>query len=110
MNYDVDFKKIGNRIQHYRQQRNLTQSQLAELAGTSQKYISRIEVGYHSIKLETIAAIAKALQVSIGYLIADYDNSEDESNLKLILDDIRGMTPKQLNMLRENIETIKKYK
>ncbi|MBQ2841269.1 MAG: helix-turn-helix transcriptional regulator [Oscillospiraceae bacterium] len=110
MNIDLDFRKIGSRIHDCRTEKKLTQEQLAELAGTSQKYISRIEVGYHSIKLETIAAIAKALQVSIGYLIADYDNSEDESNLKLILDDIRGMTPKQLNMLRENIETIKKYK
>ena len=27
---------------------------------------------------------------------------------KLILDDIRGMNPKQLEMLRENISTIKK--
>ncbi|MBQ4545058.1 MAG: helix-turn-helix transcriptional regulator [Oscillospiraceae bacterium] len=110
MNYDVDFKKIGNRIQHYRQQRNLTQSQLAEIIDTNQKHLSRIEAGYHKSGFDTILAITDALKIPVDALIADYDNSEDESNLKLILDDIRGMTPKQLNMLRENIETIKKYK
>lgn len=109
MNNNLDFRKIGSRIQTYRNEKKMTQEQLAELAGTSQKYISRIEVGYHSMKLETVVAIANALQVSLGALIADYEDSTDESNLKLILDDIRGMSANQLNILRDNIQTIKKY-
>lgn len=109
MNNNLDFRKIGSRIQAYRSEKKMTQEQLAELVGTSQKYISRIEVGYHSMKLETTVAIANALQVSLGALIADYEDSSDESNLKLILDDIRGMSANQLNLLRDNIETIKKY-
>ncbi len=109
MNNNLDFRKIGSRIQTYRNEKKMTQEQLAELAGTSQKYISRIEVGYHSMKLETVVAIANALQVSLGALIADYEDSANESNLKLILDDIRGMSSNQLNILRDNIQTIKKY-
>jgi len=110
MNINLDFRKIGSRIQFYRTEMHLTQEELSELVGTSQKYISRIETGYHNVKLETIAAIAKALQVSVDALIADYSDSSDESTLKLIMDEIRGMNPKQLEMLRENIRTIKKYK
>ncbi|MBE6964902.1 MAG: helix-turn-helix transcriptional regulator [Ruminococcaceae bacterium] len=109
MNSNLDFRKIGSRIQAYRNEKKMTQEELSELVGTSQKYISRIEVGYHSMKLETVVAIANALQVSLGALIADYDDSTDESNLKLILDDIRGMSANQLNILRDNIQTIKKY-
>lgn len=109
MNNNLDFRKIGSRIQACRNEKKMTQEQLAELAGTSQKYISRIEVGYHSMKLETVVAIANALQVSLGALIADYEDGTDESNLKLILDDIRGMSANQLNILRDNIQTIKKY-
>ena len=109
MNIDLDFRKIGARIQSYRSKMNLTQEELGELVGTSQKYISRIETGYHNIKLGTIVAIAKHLHVSVDMLIADYDDSTDENTLKLILDDIRGMNPKQLEMLRDNIKTIKKF-
>ena len=61
------------------------------------------------INLDIIAAIAKALHVPIDSFIADYTDSNDESNLKMILDDIRGMTPRQLDMLKENIATIKKF-
>ena len=86
----------------------MTQEHLAELVGTSQKYISRIEVGYHNVKLETIAAIAKSLKISVEYLIADYNNGNDENTLKLIMEDIRGMSPKQLDMLRDSIKMIKK--
>lgn len=63
MNIELDFRKIGNKIQEVRNQKGLTQEQLAEMVGTSQKYISRIEVGYHNVKLDTIVAIARALCV-----------------------------------------------
>lgn len=108
MKQELDFIKIGNRIQHYRLQNNLTQAQLAELSGTNQKHISKIELGEIKFKLETAYAIVKALHISIDTLTADYDDSNDEATLKLILDDIRGMNPTQLEMLRENIATIKK--
>ncbi len=109
MNVNLNFKEIGARIQQHRMSKNLTQEKFAEIVGTSQKYISRIETGNHNIKLETIVAIAKGLGVSVDMLIADYSDSENESTLKVILDDIRGMSSKQLEMLREQIKIIKKY-
>ena len=39
----LDFKEIGNRIQHYRTKNKLTQEKLGEMIGSDQKYISRIE-------------------------------------------------------------------
>ncbi len=109
MNYELDFQKIGSRIQSFRTERKLTQAELAELIDTNQKHLSRIESGYHRSSLDTIVAIVRALNISIDSLIADYEDSTDESNLKLILDDIRGMSANQLNILRDNIQTIKKY-
>lgn len=109
MKCELDFIEIGNRIQYYRTQNNMTQAQLVELIGTNQKHISKIEAGQLRVKLDTMYAITTALHISIDTLIADYDNSNDEANLKLILDEIRGMNHKQLKMLRENIATIKKF-
>lgn len=69
MEYQLDFQKIGSRIQHYRSENHLTQAQLAELVGTNQKHISRIETGQLRIKLETMYAIAKSLHVSIDTIL-----------------------------------------
>ena len=109
MNNTLDFREVGNRIQKFRLENKMTQETLAECIGSTQKYISSLEAGNHRSYFDTIVAIAKALNISVDSLIADYDDSTDESTLKLILDDIRGMNKKQLNMLRDNIQTIKKY-
>ncbi len=107
---ELDFKVIGSRIQSARLARNLTQEELAELVDTNQKHISRIEAGCHRSNLDTIVAIARALKVSVDYMIADFNDASDESNLRLIVDDIRTMDTTQLNMLRDSIAMIKKYK
>jgi len=110
MNTELNFKTIGSRIQQYRIERKMTQEELSEIIGTNQKHISRIEGGMHRSNLDTIVAIARALHISVDTLIADLDDSTDESTLKLIIDEIRGMDATQLNMLRDSIAMIKKYK
>lgn len=109
MNIELDFKIIGSRIQKRRNEKKMTQAELAELIDTNQKHLSRIEGGYHRCTLDIIVAIAKALDVSVDYLIADYEDSSNPSTVQVIIDDIKGMTPKQLEMLQENIRTIKKF-
>ena len=109
MNIELDFKEIGLRIQQLRVEKKMTQAELAEIIDTNQKHLSRIEGGHHRSSLDAMVAIEKALDVSVDYLIADYDNSSNQSTLQIFIDEIKGMTPKQLEMLRENIETIKKY-
>ena len=109
MNIELDFKVIGERIQKCRTEKKMTQAELAEKIDTNQKHLSRIECGYHRSTLDAIVAIARALDVSVDYLIADYNDSNNPSTLQVILDEIRGMTPKQLEMLQENIKTIKKF-
>ena len=109
MNIELDFKKIGTRIQKLRTEKKMTQAELAEIIDTNQKHLSRIEGGYHRCSLDAIVAIAHALDVSVDYLIADGDDASNPSTLKVFLDDIKDMSPNQLEMLRENIKTIKKF-
>lgn len=108
MSNDLDFREIGIRIQKYRLEKGMTQEELAECIDSSQKYVSRIEGGYNRLSLDTTVAIAKALCISVDRLIADYDDSNDESTLQEILNDIRGMNSKQLELLRDNIKTLRK--
>jgi len=109
MNIDLDFKIIGLRIQKRRTEMKMTQAELAERIDTNQKHLSRIEGGYHRCTLDLIVAIAKALDVSVDYLIADYEDSYNPSTVQVIIDEIKGMAPKQLEMLQDNIKTIKKF-
>ena len=102
-------KCVGKRIQECRQKAGLTQEQLSEISGISQKHISRIEQGYHDTHFTMIYKIAKALNVPIDTFAMDFE--EDNSNIFLstIQADVENMSKKQLDMLRDSIETIKKY-
>src|SRR3954467_8503169 len=57
--------RIGNLIRDARKHRGLTQHQLADLLGTSQSAINRIEKGHQNMSLEMIARIGAALDSEI---------------------------------------------
>ncbi|HET7689530.1 MAG TPA: UDP-N-acetylglucosamine 1-carboxyvinyltransferase [Nocardioidaceae bacterium] len=61
--------RIGNLIRDARKHRGLTQTQLAEVLGTSQSAVNRIERGHQNLSLEMLARIGEALDseiVSLG--------------------------------------------
>ena len=61
--------RIGNLIRDARKHRGWTQLQLAEVLGTSQSAVNRIERGHQNLSLDMIARIGEALDsplVSIG--------------------------------------------
>lgn len=108
MNTPVDFRMIGNKIQKYRLANDLTQDELADLINSSQTCLSEVEAGKHRLFFDTVVAITQALNISVDKLIADFEDSNNESTLQEILNDIRGMSPKQLELLQDNINTLKK--
>ncbi len=62
-------KRIGNLIRDARKHRGYTQTQLADVLGTSQSAINRIERGHQNLSLEMLARIGEALDseiVSLG--------------------------------------------
>ena len=56
---------FGHRVQELRKERNLSQEQLADLAGVHRTYIGMIERAEKNITLYNINRIAKALKVGI---------------------------------------------
>src|ERR687894_268765 len=61
-----DYKgRIGNLIRDARKHRGMTQQQLAEVLGTSQSAINRIEKGHQNLSLEMLARIGSALDSEI---------------------------------------------
>lgn len=58
-------QRIGKLIADIRKEKGLSQVQLAELCGTHQGHIARIELGKYSVGLDTLANIAEALGCKI---------------------------------------------
>lgn len=62
-------RKFGQRVRQERVKRELSQEQLAELAGVHRTYIGMIERAEKNITLENIEKIANALQLKPGDLL-----------------------------------------
>ena len=73
---------LGQRIQHLRKEKKLTQEVLAEMVGIDPKNISKIENGNNYPAAETLSAIAKALDVDVYELFVfntiPYEQMRDE--------------------------------
>ena len=67
----MDAQKVGRRIQEVRKSRGLTQAELAHMLDLSPKYISNVECGFKTPKLNTFVSIANALQCDANLLLSD---------------------------------------
>lgn len=67
----VDYESIGRRIKYFRNEKNMSQEDLAEVVGTINKHISNIELGTKGPSVEMLILIANALDVSADDLLTD---------------------------------------
>lgn len=58
-------KLVGNRIKDFREDKGITQTELAELVGKDRQYLYKIEKGKVTSNIVTIAALANALEISL---------------------------------------------
>lgn len=99
----MDSKAVGERIQIAREERRLTQRNLADAIGCTSQHISAIERGTKVPTLETFVAIAVALRVPTDVLLQDvlpdwWDNWEQEIDRVLapLLPHMRAYFRKQI--------------
>ncbi len=76
----------GSRVAQLRKERDLTQPALARRAGVSLSLLSKIELGDRTLTPAVAAAIARALQMSLGALYGEAEVSQDQS---VLLEDLR---------------------
>ena len=67
----MDYKALGERIKHCREERHYTQEALAEAVNYSSEHISVIERGVKPPRLERLVDIANALEVGLDELVQD---------------------------------------
>jgi transcriptional regulator with XRE-family HTH domain len=98
--------RLGARIKELRKMRGFTQEAHAEQVAISPQYLSRLEVGLQSPSIETLAKLAKALNVDLSELcdsshqgtVKDLHNTlrslireADEQKLRLVVKVVRAM-------------------
>jgi len=62
---------VGRQVRHWRQERGLTLAQLAERSGLNVGYLSQIENDKASPSLESLAALADAIDVPVNWFLLD---------------------------------------
>ena len=78
---------IGRRIKFYRQQRGLTQMELAAKVGyTSKEAISEIESGKKAPSMDMLQAVARALQVPVSVLVTPINFEGNDKKQVLFAD------------------------
>jgi transcriptional regulator with XRE-family HTH domain len=96
---------LGNRIKQLRQQRGLSQAQLAKKLNVHQKQISGYERDIHSPSIELLVRLAELFNVSLDYIA--FDNRE-EKNIIPIADRELMQVVQQIDQLSaEDRATIK---
>lgn len=66
----LDYQAMGKRIRKRRRWIDLTQEQLAELAGVSTSFVGHLERGSRVPSVETLWRIARALETTMDWIAA----------------------------------------
>ena len=72
MYYHDDGKHFGNRLRETRLAAGLSQSELEEISGIPKARLSRYENGHVEPSIQTLARLARALNVSEASLLGDH--------------------------------------
>ena len=84
----MDARLVGKRIQAVRKARGLTQEQLSQMVDLSPNYLSNIETGLKTPKLDTFVEIMNALQCDANALLADATTTQESGQISKALTEL----------------------
>lgn len=101
---------IGTRIQQRRESLRLTQEELADLVGTTQRQISRYERGSNNPGPELIVKLAQVLGTTTDYLLGITDEPNQFGTLDVVelelLELLRSQNPSQREKIVKAIKAL----
>ena len=83
---DINYRNIGFRVGQRRRELKLTQKEVAETIGVTDKYVSNIETGKRKINLDLIAEFCDIYNVTPDYFLLGNIRKDIDSN---IIDNIK---------------------
>lgn len=101
-------KEISKKVKKYRQEKRLTQAQLAELADISTIHLSHIETGAVSMSLECLLKICEILEITPNHLLLS--DSHVEKDGELFKEHLEALTGDEKQFLIRLMELLKELK
>ncbi|WP_027093224.1 MULTISPECIES: helix-turn-helix domain-containing protein [Bacillales] len=101
-------KLLGERIRRIRKEKGLSQEQLGELAGLSEKYIGQVERGEKNLTIESQYKIAHGLNLSLEELFRSLDPIVREDALGELLELLSNRPKADQSMILEVAKVILK--
>ena len=98
-NSNIDYISIGNRIKQARLDKDLTQSNLAEILSVSPEYVSKMERASSKPSLTTLSEIATILGTSLTYLLEGAIRNSDNYKLEEFTQLIKELSPEKRKLL-----------
>lgn len=102
----MDAAKVGMRIQDARIAHNLTQAVVAQKADIATKYLSNVERGERSPRLETFVAIANAIGVDANSLLVDVLDVSTRIRASQLQEKISKLSPEKQRVVLRMIEAL----
>ncbi|WP_160690094.1 helix-turn-helix transcriptional regulator [Clostridium sp. C2-6-12] len=102
----MDYIMLGKRIKEERLKLNLTQEQLAEAVNISTSYMGQIERGERNVTLDTLLRITYKLNVSVDYILNDYESLKSDAILNQFQQLLDGKSLANKQMALDVIRTM----
>lgn len=103
------FKHIGRRIREERTKLRLTQEELSEAAEVNNSYIGQIERGEKNPSLETVVSVAKALGVTVDYLLQEEVSVRPNALLDELMAVVKDKEPDEIRLILHISRMISDY-
>lgn len=78
-------KLLGERVRYIRKEQGLSQEQLGEKAGLSEKYIGQVERGEKNLTIDSLFKISRGLNLALEELFRSLDPIVREDDLGRLL-------------------------
>lgn len=98
--YDI-YYSISTKIFDYRNEKGLSQKQLAEILGITQAMVSKLESGEYNPTVEQLWKVSKKLGWNLQVVLED-----NESNIPQVWDSVQVEESNESNILFEKLELI----
>lgn len=79
----LDTRQIGNKLLHFRKRLGLTQNEVAEAAGLSNRTYADIERGTVNMRVDTVLKICNALYITPDQILTEEQTSTDAKQEEL---------------------------
>lgn len=109
-----DKKFIANKIKEFRKKSNLTQAELGEKIGITDKHICKIENATYAPSTETFLRLIEVLNIGLEEFGIHNQNPQNNETRDKFIKLLHSLKDKELEFLYNNsinlLEQIKKYK